>query len=333
MKTRTSAFTLIELLVVIAIIAILAAILFPVFAQAKQAAKQAASLSNVKQIDLGGLMYSNDYDDQILPSYALVASSWESPTNQLNYPLSFWCDLVQPYIKSGAVTPAETGTAPNYTGQSHGNALMQDPGASVSTFNQSTVYPGYDYGGQTGITVLSDYSYAITGMGGLRSYQNWLYNGGLTNGDEPNYGCPSTNSTIAYNHHYSSGDAGTVDNPCMNPPGNGAGFPGTYQSHEHSAPYDFQAGFVTNNTTTAVARPSDTVIACNGPTQVELNSSGVPDFTLYMWPGGGDQIYNNGGVYSFVDGHAKRITNNPLNYVQLSSNGNYYIMTYFTMSE
>src|ERR1700678_1553068 len=65
MKNR-SAFTLIELLVVIAIIAILAAILFPVFAQAKLAAKKIASLSNVKQLDLGILMYSNDHDD-VLP--------------------------------------------------------------------------------------------------------------------------------------------------------------------------------------------------------------------------------------------------------------------------
>ncbi len=119
----------------------------------------------------------------------------------------------------------------------------------------------------------------------------------------------------------------------MDPPGNGAGFPGTYQSHVGATPYDFQPGMVTNNSSTIVARPSETVIDCNGPTQVELNAAGVPDFTLYMWPGGGDAVYNNGGVYGFVDGHAKRITNNPLNYVQLSSQGNYYIMTYFTMSE
>ena len=57
------AFTLIELLVVIAIIAILAAILFPVFAQARAAARQAACISNVKQVGLGALMYAQDYDE------------------------------------------------------------------------------------------------------------------------------------------------------------------------------------------------------------------------------------------------------------------------------
>ena len=57
------AFTLIELLVVIAIIAILAAILFPVFAQAKLAAKKAVTISNVKQVSLGMMLYLGDNDD------------------------------------------------------------------------------------------------------------------------------------------------------------------------------------------------------------------------------------------------------------------------------
>jgi prepilin-type N-terminal cleavage/methylation domain-containing protein/prepilin-type processing-associated H-X9-DG protein len=57
------AFTLIELLVVIAIIAILAAILFPVFAQARAKARQAACLSNAKQIGTAAMMYVQDYDE------------------------------------------------------------------------------------------------------------------------------------------------------------------------------------------------------------------------------------------------------------------------------
>ncbi len=61
---RRLGFTLIELLVVIAIIAILAAILFPVFAQAKNAAKGAVCLSNMKQVGLASRLYIGDYDDQ-----------------------------------------------------------------------------------------------------------------------------------------------------------------------------------------------------------------------------------------------------------------------------
>jgi len=63
MKPRRSAFTLIELLVVIAIIAILAAILFPVFAQAREAARKASCISNLKQIALALRMYAQDYDE------------------------------------------------------------------------------------------------------------------------------------------------------------------------------------------------------------------------------------------------------------------------------
>jgi prepilin-type N-terminal cleavage/methylation domain-containing protein len=89
---KQKAFTLIELLVVIAIIAILAAILFPVFAQAKNAAKGAQSLSNVKQIATASLMYANDYDDLFVSSYA-------SPSNSDGWQQS-WVMLTLPYMKS-----------------------------------------------------------------------------------------------------------------------------------------------------------------------------------------------------------------------------------------
>jgi len=59
---RKSGFTLIELLVVIAIIAILAAILFPVFARAREAARKARCLNNLKQCAQALKMYADDYD-------------------------------------------------------------------------------------------------------------------------------------------------------------------------------------------------------------------------------------------------------------------------------
>lgn len=69
-------FTLIELLVVIAIIAILAAILFPVFAKAREKARQASCLSNVKQLALGIMQYCQDYDEQFPNIYLGVAGSY-----------------------------------------------------------------------------------------------------------------------------------------------------------------------------------------------------------------------------------------------------------------
>lgn len=62
MKTKHG-FTLIELLVVIAIIAILAAIIFPAFAQAREKARQAQCINNLKQLGLAFSMYTDDNDD------------------------------------------------------------------------------------------------------------------------------------------------------------------------------------------------------------------------------------------------------------------------------
>src|SRR5579871_4330090 len=76
LRSRTRAFTLIELLVVIAIIAILAAILFPVFAQAREKARQISCLSNAKQMGLGAIMYTQDYDETFPLSAGPDATAW-----------------------------------------------------------------------------------------------------------------------------------------------------------------------------------------------------------------------------------------------------------------
>ncbi len=66
-RTRRG-FTLIELLVVIAIIGILAAMVFPVFARARESARKAVCLSNIKNIALAIQMYLADNNDTLLPT-------------------------------------------------------------------------------------------------------------------------------------------------------------------------------------------------------------------------------------------------------------------------
>ncbi len=94
---KLRAFTLIELLVVIAIIAILASILFPVFAQAREKARQATCVSNLKQVGTAGQMYTQDYDGMYTPPFAYTA-----PGGCAN--LDWWDDLLQPYMKNRELT-------------------------------------------------------------------------------------------------------------------------------------------------------------------------------------------------------------------------------------
>jgi prepilin-type N-terminal cleavage/methylation domain-containing protein/prepilin-type processing-associated H-X9-DG protein len=123
-KRCRSGFTLIELLVVIAIISILAAILFPVFARARENARRASCLSNLKQMGLGAMMYSQDYDE-MLPRLTTCGSLlMETGKNSGSTSgcvagsgeyTHLWMHSIYPYVKSVQVFNCPSADH-NYTG-------------------------------------------------------------------------------------------------------------------------------------------------------------------------------------------------------------------------
>jgi prepilin-type N-terminal cleavage/methylation domain-containing protein/prepilin-type processing-associated H-X9-DG protein len=129
-------FTLIELLVVIAIISILAAILFPVFARARENARKASCMSNLKQIGIASMMYSQDYDGM------LPHQGWYAGCNEWNGTAAW---QLEPYIKNTQVwiCPSKGKGSPNpaNTGQvSYGFNMLgyiwAGDGASLAGINE-----------------------------------------------------------------------------------------------------------------------------------------------------------------------------------------------------
>ncbi|RYG75551.1 DUF1559 domain-containing protein [bacterium] len=151
-----SAFTLIELLVVIAIIAILAAILFPVFGRARENARRSSCQSNLKQIGLGIMQYTQDYDERLpnaRTNNVLIGTLVDN-----NRP---WHVTIQPYIKSLQLFKCPSNTTGNFL-----NWTKDAPGAPNDTYPRSYVCNGT---GQNTATDLADF-------GGVRP-MNRLDNG------------------------------------------------------------------------------------------------------------------------------------------------------------
>jgi prepilin-type N-terminal cleavage/methylation domain-containing protein/prepilin-type processing-associated H-X9-DG protein len=102
--SQKEGFTLIEILVVIAIIALLAAILFPVFARARENARRASCQSNLKQLGIALLQYTQDYDETYVFDSA-AGDGGISTTGDAEgiFAADRWPSRVLPYIKSTEV--------------------------------------------------------------------------------------------------------------------------------------------------------------------------------------------------------------------------------------
>lgn len=82
---KRKAFTLVEAIVTIVILAIIAAILFPVFARQRETDCRVRCPSNLKQIALGIVQYTQDFDEKFPPTKNALGG---------------WAEIIQPYIKS-----------------------------------------------------------------------------------------------------------------------------------------------------------------------------------------------------------------------------------------
>jgi prepilin-type N-terminal cleavage/methylation domain-containing protein/prepilin-type processing-associated H-X9-DG protein len=135
---KRRAFTLIELLVVIAIIAILAAILFPVFARARENARRASCLSNLKQLGLGMMQYVQDYDGYYSAAGWATGEVLPCPSGSGSCAAS-WPVRIFPYVKSVQVfnCPSDTRT---WLGNNQGTAdISYGYNVALISINESTI--------------------------------------------------------------------------------------------------------------------------------------------------------------------------------------------------
>lgn len=107
MKTPRG-FTLIELLVVMAILSILAALLLPAIQSAKENARRAKCVSNMKNLAHAFMLYANDYDEHLPTSGRTggnAPAEWVTGGNVISAPQTDPSACQRIHIEDGVIWP------------------------------------------------------------------------------------------------------------------------------------------------------------------------------------------------------------------------------------